>query len=146
MTLDASSVGDFPAQYTICSLQPHQFPVIGVYIDKRIVAGFKYRIRPLPQAGELSTGKKCLFGGRALTLQSIGRGYARRFTFEAEPNSLNENDNYFWSDNRPEGYAFELEVLSEGDKFTIFDINMEPQGTLEVLQIEVMFLRRISVY
>lgn len=131
-------MADFPARYQICSLQPHQFPVVGVYIDRRIIPGFKYRVRPLPAiGGGDSMSKKCLFNNRALTLTSIGRGYARRFTFEADLNQLNNNDNYFWSDNRPEGYAFELEVVSEGDKFTIFDINMESQGTLEVLQIEV---------
>nr|XP_023019872.1 uncharacterized protein LOC111508557 [Leptinotarsa decemlineata] len=136
LKLDASTIGDLPAQYTICALEPHQLPVIGVYIDKRIVPGFKYCVRPLPEVGGRSTANKCLFDGKALTLQSIGRGYARRFTFEAEQNKLNDNDNYFWSDNRPEGYAFELELLSEGDKFTFFGLNREPQGTVEVLTLE----------
>lgn len=137
LTLDAGELGDLPARYTICALQSHQFPVIGVYVDKRVIPGFKYRVRPLPPVGKTSTTNPCLFGGRALTLQSIGRGYARRFTFEADKNSLNDNENYFWSDNRPEGFAFELEVISDGDKFTIMDANHEPQGTLEVLKVEV---------
>lgn len=80
---------------------------------------------------------ECLFDGRALTLKSIGRGYARRFTFEADENSLNNNKNYFWSDNRPEGYAFEVEVISVNDKFTLYDANHVAQGTVEVVQIEV---------
>lgn len=64
-------------------------------------------------------------------------GFARRFTFEADNGQLNFNDNYFYSDNRPEGYAFEFEIISEGDKFTLFDMNREAQGTVEVLKIEV---------
>lgn len=137
LVLDASSLGDLPARYEICSLQPHQMPAVGVYIDNRIVPGFKYRVRPLPSIGKPSMINKCIFNDKALTLKSIGRGYARRFTFEADNNSLNNNENYFWSDNRPEGYAFELELISEGDKFTFFDINGESQGTVEILNIEV---------
>ncbi|XP_030756595.1 uncharacterized protein LOC115882563 [Sitophilus oryzae] len=134
--LDAASLGDLPAHYVICPVQPHQMPVCGVYVDRRIVAGFKYKVRPLPPVGQRSTTNKCMFGERALTLQSIGRGFARRFTFEADKGQINSNDNYFYSDNRPEGYAFELEVISEGDKFTIFDIGREAQGTVEVLKVE----------
>lgn len=114
--------------------------MIGVYIDKRVIPGFKYRVRPLPGIGEDSMRNECLFDGRALTLKSIGRGYARRFTFEADKNSLNTNKNYFWSDNRQEGYAFELEVISENDKFTLYDANRVAQGTVEVVQIEVSIL------
>ncbi|XP_057650884.1 uncharacterized protein LOC130890683 [Diorhabda carinulata] len=134
LKLDASSLGDIPGQYTICALEPHQLPVVGVYIDPRVVPGFKYLVRPLPEVGKPSTMNKCLFNGKALTLTSIGRGYARRFTFESD--KFIGNDNYFWSDNRPEGYAFELELLSEGDKFTFFNPNGEPEGTVEVLSIE----------
>lgn len=134
LKLDASFLGDIPGQYTICALEPHQLPVVGVYIDQRVVPGFKYRVRPLPEVGKPSTINKCLFNDKALTLTSIGRGYARRFTFESD--KFNHNDNYFWSDNRPEGYAFELELLSEGDKFTFFNPNGEPEGIVEVLSIE----------
>ncbi|CAG9840508.1 unnamed protein product [Diabrotica balteata] len=137
LKLDAAFLGDIPGQYTICAVEPHQLPVVGVYIDPRVVPGFKYRIRPLPEVGRPSTINKCLFDNKALTLQSIGRGYARRFTFEADQNRLNNNENYFWSDNRPEGYAFELELLSEGDKFTFFNPNGEAEGIVEVLTIEV---------
>ncbi|XP_045461929.1 uncharacterized protein LOC123672022 isoform X2 [Harmonia axyridis] len=136
LALDASELGDFPARYVICSLKEYQFPVVGIYCDPRVITGFKYRVRPLPKVGEDSTKNKCIFNNRALTLTSIGRGYARRFTFEADKNKLNDNDNYFWSDNRPEGFAFEIEVVSEGDKFTIFDLNHEAQGTLEILNTE----------
>lgn len=109
-------------------------------MDKRVIPGFKYRVRPLPEVGKSSMINKCIFDDKALTLQSIGRGYARRFTFEADKNKLNDNDHYFWSDNRPEGYAFELELISEGDKFTFFDTNKEAQGTVEVISLEVSIL------
>lgn len=78
-----------------------------------------------------------LFGGKALTLQSIGRGFARRLTFEPYGCTLNENENYFWSDSRPEGFVFEIEAISVGDKFTIYDVDNEPQGILEVVQQQV---------
>jgi hypothetical protein len=78
-----------------------------------------------------------LFNGCALQLQSIGRGYSRRLTFQADSNTLNNNTNYFWSDSRPEGFAFELEVVSPGDKFTLHDANHVATGTLEVLQNDV---------
>lgn len=135
--MDASKIGDFPAVYTIPGLDPHQYPVVGVYVDPRVVPGFKYYVKPLKSPGDVPHTLPGLFGGRALTLTSIGRGYARRFTFEADPNRLNDNENYFWSDNRPEGFAFELEVVSVGDKFTVYDSNKEAQGTMEVLSIEV---------
>lgn len=137
--LDASKLNDFPARYTIRRLDRHQFPAVGVYVDQRILPGFKYRVRPLPDPFQKSGAQRassCLFGGRALALKAIGRGYARRFTFE-DPTG---GDEHFWSDNRPEGYAFEVEAISDGDKFTVFDANREPQGTAEVLNIEVRVL------
>ncbi|KAL1513234.1 hypothetical protein ABEB36_002669 [Hypothenemus hampei] len=146
LKLDGSNLRDLPAHYTVCALLPHQFPVCGVYIDQRIVPGFKYKVRPLPPVGEKSTINKCLFKNKALKLQSIGRGFARRITFESDNGQLNCNDNYFYSDNRPEGYAFELEVISEGDKFTIFDLNQEPQGIVEVLKVEGPQLETICLF
>lgn len=135
VTLDASDLGDFPIVYKAYGLKEHQLPVVGVYVDKRVCPGFKYKVVPLP--GPVGRQTSLLFGGRALTLISIGRGYSRRFTFEANNNCLNENENYFWSDSRPEGFAFELEIVSDGDKFTIFDANHEAQGTMEIVKIEV---------
>lgn len=88
-------------------------------------------------APALSVKPRYLFGGKALTLLSIGRGFARRLTFEPVDSTLNENDNYFWTDSRPEGFVFELEAISVGDKFTIYDANHEPQGILEVVQQQV---------
>lgn len=80
---------------------------------------------------------KHVFNGRAVHLLSIGRGYSRRLTFEADTNTLNDNSNYFWSDSSPHGFAFELEVVSPGDKFTLQDANHVATGTLEVLHNSV---------
>lgn len=135
--LDASLLGDLPAVYTVYGLESHQMPAVGVYVDNRIITGFKYRVRPLPRYDLHTVLSPYVFDGKALTLRSIGRGYARRFTFEADSNCLNNNENYFWSDSRPEGFAFELELVSQGDKFTVFDANHEAQGTLEIMEIEV---------
>lgn len=140
--MDASIIGDIPARYTIPWVPAYKLPVVGVYIDPKVVAGFKYRVQPLHSPGQNlnnNFGDETLFGGRALTLRAIGRGYARRFTFEADPNCLNCNENYFWSDSRPEGFVFELEVVSIGDKFTVFDANYLAQGTMEVVSIEVSY-------
>ncbi|KAL4715950.1 hypothetical protein ACJJTC_013250 [Scirpophaga incertulas] len=134
--LDASILGDVPAVYRVPQPAPHEMPVIGVYIDPRVRTGFRYKVRPMQSldAQPLSVKPRYLFGGNALILQSIGRGFARRLTFEPLNCSLNENSNYFWSDSRPEGFAFEIEAVSVGDKFTIYDANHETQGTLEVMQ------------
>lgn len=134
--LDASTLGDVPAVYRVPPLAPHQLPVIGVYIDPRVRTGFRYKVRPMQalDAAPLSMKPRYLFDGKALTLQSIGRGFARRITFEPHDCTLNENNNYFWTDSRPEGFVFEIEAVSIGDKFTIYDANHEPQGILEVVQ------------
>lgn len=43
--LDAGKLKDIPAKYTVPSIEPHEFPAVGVYIDPRIATGFKYRVR-----------------------------------------------------------------------------------------------------
>lgn len=134
--LDAGALGDVPAVYKVPQPALHQMPVIGVYIDPRVRTGFRYKVRPMQalDAPPLSVKPRYLFGGKALTLQSIGRGFARRLTFEPHNSTLNENTNYFWTDSRPEGFVFEIEAVSVGDKFTIYDANHEPQGILEVVE------------
>lgn len=136
VVLDASTLGDIPAVYRVPAPAIHEMPVIGVYIDPRVRTGFRYKIRPMQTLDSLPLSMKprYLFGGKALTLLSIGRGYARRMTFEPVDSALNNNDNYFWTDSRPEGFVFEIEAVSAGDKFTIYDANHEPQGILEVVQ------------
>lgn len=128
LVLDGSVLRDIPAVYKIPPLLSYELPVVGVWVDPRVVPGFKYRVRPL----DMKRGKY-LFGGRALELQSIGRGYSRRITFQADDGTLNKNDNYFWSDSRPDGFAFELEAVSTQEKYTIHDANHVPIGTLEVI-------------
>ncbi|XP_069683620.1 uncharacterized protein [Periplaneta americana] len=134
--LDAATLGDFPACYVVPALKSYEFPAVGVFIDSRIVPGFRYRVRPIQEQVNGHPVPKHLFNGRALQLQSIGRGYSRRLTFQADSNTLNNNTNYFWSDSRPEGFAFELELVSPGDKFTLHDANHVAAGTLEILHIE----------
>lgn len=52
--LDAADLGDFPASYLIPALKPHEFPAIGVYVDPRIVPGFRYRVRPIDDEVKLT--------------------------------------------------------------------------------------------
>ncbi|XP_044728559.1 uncharacterized protein LOC123292094 isoform X2 [Chrysoperla carnea] len=145
VTLDAGALGDIPVKYVVPHLEPHQLPVIGVYIDPRVITGFRYRVKPLQDFYSCPIKEAALFQGRALKLLSIGRGFARRFTFEADPNCLNNNENYFWSDSRPEGFSFEIEAVSPGDKFTALDANHEAQGTLDVIQNEAPQIEISSV-
>uniref|UniRef100_A0A0A9YBD2 Exoglucanase A n=3 Tax=Lygus hesperus TaxID=30085 RepID=A0A0A9YBD2_LYGHE len=130
VVLNGAQIGDIPAIYNVKNLRKHELPAVGVYVDKRIVPGFKYRVRPIRESG---CGEKWLFKGRALALESIGRGYSRRITFKADPGKLNDNPHYFWADSCPEGFAFEIEIVSAGDKFTVFDANRLPVGFLEIL-------------
>lgn len=71
-------------------------------------------------------------------MQSIGYGYSRRITFAAPPGQLNNNVNYFYSDSRKYGFAFQPQLISIGEKFTIYDISHHPVGHVEVLKIQVM--------
>ncbi|GJQ77031.1 hypothetical protein Trydic_g15225 [Trypoxylus dichotomus] len=133
--LNASHIGDFPAHYTLPPLEKYQFPAIGVYIDPRIIPGFQYLVRKLPDCKRADSAKRYLFHGEPLTLLNIGRGYARRFTFETNK-QYSDEENYFYSDNHRGGYAFELQVISGGAKFTIYDVNHEPQGILDVIEVD----------
>lgn len=85
--------------------------------------GFRYRVRRL-------RSDKYLFDGQALVLQSIGLGFAKRITFEG--NSYNFNDNYFWSDSDPNGFAFALEAVRPGDQLSIIDGNGSLVGEVKV--------------
>lgn len=105
-------IKDIPTSYVLNGFQPNEFIVIGTYVDKRIIPGFKYRVRQ-------NITNKHFFGGKALFLEQIGLGYGKRITFAG--NSLNKNENYFWSDNSPEGFGFSLEAIDIGNKFLIVD-------------------------
>lgn len=45
--LDGKDVNDIPAVYAVPTLQPFEFAAVGVWIDKRIIPGFKYRVRSI---------------------------------------------------------------------------------------------------
>lgn len=79
-------------------------------MDKRIVPGFHYIVRP-------AHAKNPLFNGKALKLLSLGRGYGKKFTFECE--NRNSNGNYFWSDSYLEGFGFTPKAVFEGHRFRI---------------------------
>jgi len=94
----------------MAGLESYEIPVVGTYVDSRIVPGFCYRVRP-------NDRKERLFGGRSLKLCSIGMGYAKRLTFT--PDSLVEPNNYLWSDNHPDGLGLEPRAVHTGMKFSI---------------------------
>ncbi|KAI5710592.1 hypothetical protein M8J76_015003 [Diaphorina citri] len=134
IVVNGGDLKDFPAQYYIPAIRKHEFPVVGIYVDPRIVCGFRYKVRPIQD--EEFQKEKLLFNGRALELQSIGRGYSRRLTFQPDEGTINDNPNYFWADSRPNGFAFEISVISSGDMFMIQDANHMIIGTLQVVQIQ----------
>lgn len=77
-----------------------------------------------------------LFGGAALRLDSVGRGYSKRLSFQPTA-SLCDNDNYLWADSHPGGVALELHVINEGDVFHIL-------GKSDVLLGECLLLSVVS--
>lgn len=122
-------IKDIPTTYVVKGLEDHELPVIGTYVDKRIVPGFRYRIR-------LNHTKNHLFKGEALTLKSVGMGYGKRLTFE-DKKSDNLLDNYFWSDTYSDGYGFSIIALEEGDKFDIRQTdNGASLGTAEIVDCQ----------
>lgn len=122
-------VNDVPTSYVVNGLRPHEFPVIGTYVDKRVVPGFRYRVR-------VNRTSRQLFEGRALTLESVGRGYGKRITFQAPPGGLNDNDNYFYSDTIAQGFGFSPVAVEVGDRFRIRDADSEePCGDLAVAEL-----------
>lgn len=114
--LSGNKIGDVPTKYYVTGLLPHEQPVAGTFVDPRILTGFSYRVRP-------ADAKKHLFGGAALVLQAIGRGYGKRLTFASS--NLNSNENYFWSDSHPEGYGFSIQAVVPGDSFRIMSSGEE---------------------
>lgn len=97
-----------------------------MYVDPRVCPGFKYRVR---RAGS----DAFFYGGQARTLESVGMGYGRRLTFSGE--SLNHNDNYFWSDSHPEGFAFSLHAVSPNHQFLIVDGDEAVVGEAAVVTV-----------
>lgn len=122
-------VGDFPTEYVVPALLPYEIPVVGTYVDSRIVPGFAYRVRR-------NGTNDYLFDGAALVLKSIGKGYGKRLTFHSD---ATENDNFFWSDsNDEEGFSFSIQVIFEGDRFNVLDRQSRrvAEATLTAVNIE----------
>ncbi|XP_069995621.1 uncharacterized protein [Penaeus vannamei] len=126
--LSGDKIGDVPTKYYVTGLLPHEQPVAGTFVDPRILTGFSYRVRP-------ADAKKHLFGGAALVLQGIGRGYGKRLTFAST--SLNNNENYFWSDSHPEGYGFSIQAVVPGDSFRIMSSSGEEVGRAQVFRADL---------
>jgi hypothetical protein len=103
----------------------------GTYVDKRVVPGFRYRVRKLGG----SNPERFLFNGEALTLQSIGRGYGKRITFEG--GKLNEpNENYFYSDTNPAGFGLTLVAVEAEDQFSVTALeDMHPLAEAKIVSV-----------
>lgn len=127
----------FPIQYKSAGIKPHEFPVIGFHVDENICPGFRYRVRYMGS-------KDFLFNGEPRMLQSIGLGYGKRLTFSGE--TLNNNENYFWSDSRPEGYAFTVCAVEAGDKFVIYDEMSHVVGDVDIIEVEESQTEEKTVY
>ena len=78
--------------------------------------------------------KDFLFNGEPRMLQSIGIGYGKRLTFQGETH--NHNENYFWSDSRPEGYAFSVCAVEVGDKFVLYDEMSRAVGDVDIIDVD----------
>lgn len=126
-------IGDIPTEYSVKDLQGHELPVIGTYVDPNVLPGFRYRVRVCGGKSD----ETFIFDGKALRLLRVGPGYGKRLSFEDE--DILANENFFWSDSNPDGgFAFSIEVLSEGEKFTVFDCDRQSTGDdLEVLITQV---------
>lgn len=127
----------FPIQYKSAGIKPHEFPVIGFHVDENICPGFRYRVRYMGS-------KDFLFNREPRMLQSIGLGYGKRLTFSGE--TLNNNENYFWSDSRPEGYAFTVCAVEAGDKFVIYDEMSHVVGDVDIIEVEESQTEEKTVY
>ncbi|KRT84938.1 hypothetical protein AMK59_2317, partial [Oryctes borbonicus] len=103
-------IGDIPTKYAVIGLASYEMPVIGTYVDPRILPGFHYKVR-------LCNRKKYLFNAKPLRLQSIGIGYGKRLTFESD-SQLN-HANFLWSDSHQDGLAFEIRAVMENMQFWI---------------------------
>lgn len=133
--VSGEKIGDIPTKYCVKGLLPHEMPVVGTYVDPRILTGFKYRVRA-------ADSRRPLFNGAALVLQAIGRGYGKRLTFAS--NDLNNNNNYFWSDSNPEGYGFSIQAVSPGDGFRIMSSSGKELGHAQVFRADAPQLEESS--
>ncbi|CAL1277062.1 unnamed protein product [Larinioides sclopetarius] len=105
-------IKDIPTSYVIGGFETHELIAVGTYVDKNILPGFQYKVRK-------NLSEEYLFNGQARFLEAIGLGYGKRLTFQGD--SLNENDNYFWSDSRLHGYGFTFQAIAPNTVFRILD-------------------------
>ncbi|KAG8196787.1 hypothetical protein JTE90_014519 [Oedothorax gibbosus] len=110
ITVKGETAKDIPTSYVISGFEPHELIAIGTYVDKTITPGFRYKVRK-------NLTEDYLFDGQALHLENVGLGYGKRITFQGS--SLNENENYFWSDSRIHGFGFTLQTLTTQEAFEI---------------------------
>lgn len=96
-------------------------------MDPNIAVGFRYRVRRL---GSMDF----YYGGKALTLMSMGKGYGKRLTFESS--DVLSNDNYFWSDSHPEGFAFSVQAVEAGQSFDMYDDSSREAGRVVLEQVD----------
>ena len=111
------------AQFSIKEHEDYELPVIATHIHGHILPGFKYRVR-------FGGTNDYMFGGKALKLESIGKGYGKRITFESD--DILENDNFFWSDSHEAGFMFSPEILSGDEAFQVMDTKGKTIGTFSV--------------
>jgi len=124
LTVNGADMGDLPIEFTVEGIKRNEFPIIGTYVDQRILPGFQYRVRKLGGRNP----DRYFFKGEALTLQSIGRGYGKRITFEGE--------NVFYSDTYPSGLALSVVSISAGDQFTVTTPDTEhPVAEARIMEI-----------
>ncbi|XP_035206188.1 uncharacterized protein LOC118181216 [Stegodyphus dumicola] len=108
-------IGDIPTCYDSKGFKPGELVVKGTYVDPKIIPGFRYKVRK-------NLNDEYLFGGKSLRLESIGLGYGKRMTFESY--TLNENDNFFWSDSYGPGYGLQLQAVDPDENFHIMDTSL----------------------
>ncbi|OQR69302.1 hypothetical protein BIW11_01874 [Tropilaelaps mercedesae] len=128
VTIDDLRVKDIDGR-----LDGHELAVIGTHVDRRVIPGFMYRVR-------VTGSPDYLFDGQAMLLESVGRGYGKRITFESE--SYNEPRNYFYSDTAPEGYAFAPIAIRVGDQLDILPISGAAHGEKSCGRLQVINLTR----
>lgn len=112
-----------PVQPSIKELENYELPVIGTFIHRHILPGFRYRVR-------LGGTNEYLFDGKALKLESTGQGYGKRITFESD--DILDNNNFFWSDSHETGFVFSPEFLSGGEVFEAVNCQDERVGSFSV--------------
>jgi len=111
-SVKGEDIKDIPTTYITQGFRPQELVVIGTYVDKDVIPGFRYKVRK-------NLTEEYLFDGKAKYLESVGLGYGKRLTFEGD--SLNENENYFWSDSRVHGYGFLFQTIEKDETFNILD-------------------------